>query len=63
MKRNKIIPERFLKLADEYVRKQLAIMDGDTQKGIDRLGVEGFETAIREVAKYLYNLSQDTEIR
>ena len=44
MSRKKPVPEDILKLADEYCRAQLEIMDGTAENGIKRIGTERFET-------------------
>jgi hypothetical protein len=56
MSRKKPIPEDILKLADEYCRAQLEIVDGTAENGIKRIGTERFETLIRQVAKTLAEL-------
>lgn len=39
------------KLADKYVREQLAIMDGSAEAGIRRIGTTAFNKTVDDVLK------------
>lgn len=41
------------KAAIRYVQKQLAVMDGDFERALRRIGWEGYRAVVREVIKGL----------
>ena len=43
-------------IAEEYVRKCLAIMDGSAEEGIKRIGTTRYEETIKSVIKVLPEL-------
>ena len=45
-------------IAEEYVRKQLAVMDGSAKAGIRRIGTDRFSKIVADVEKTLAEMTQ-----